>query len=215
MNTSSRHIIKILLLCCISTLQISCSRPGITADTLPILQENADTIDFSALSAGHDYVDLGICQGLCWATMNIGADCPEERGAHFCWGETMINKEPHYDPKFYPFGHPSHKYVARNNNGFYEEEWAAVAVDGRTVLEACDDAAHVNWGGSWRMPFADELDSLITLCRWGTRHAQWRSRLSCLEQPERIRRPIHLPPLHRSMESAQPGQTKHGCISMV
>lgn len=166
MNTSSRHIIYILLLCCISTLQISCSRPGITADTLPVLQENADKTDFSALSAGHDYVDLGICQGLCWATMNVGAERPEERGVHFTWGEATINKEPHYGPKDYPFGYPANKYIARNNNGYHEEEWAAVAVDGRTVLEACDDAAHVNWGGSWRMPFADELDSLITLCRW-------------------------------------------------
>ena len=166
MTTSHRHIIYILLLCCISMLQISCSQSGTSVDTQQIVQENADTTDFSALSAGHDYVDLGICQGLCWATMNVGAERPEERGAHFCWGEATINKEPHYDPKYCPFGYPSHKYVARNNNGFYEEEWAAIAVDGRTVLEAHDDAAHVNWGGGWRMPYADELDSLITLCRW-------------------------------------------------
>ena len=151
-----------------SLLQIACSRTGSTDDSRQDMQkqEKADTIDLSILSAGHDYVDLGICQGLCWATMNVGANHPEERGAHFSWGQAEIDNTPHYDPKKYLFGHPAKKYLARNNNGFHELDWVGVGADGRTALEACDDAAHVNWGGAWRMPFADELDSLITLCRW-------------------------------------------------
>lgn len=169
MISSYRHTLYILL-CCVSTFLIACSQSStsVEAQRIEQRQENADTIDFSILSVGHDYVDLGICQGLCWATMNVGAERPEDRGVHFTWGEATINKEPHYGPKDYPFGYPANKYIARNNNGYYHEDWVGVAVDGKTVLESCDDAAHVNWGGGWRMPFADELDSLITLCRWET-----------------------------------------------
>ena len=29
-----------------------------------------------------------------------------------------------------------------------------------------DDAAHVNWGGEWRMPTIDEVDELIQQCSW-------------------------------------------------
>ena len=40
----------------------------------------------------HEYVDLGLPSGTLWATMNIGANTPEEYGSYFAWGET--------EPKF-------------------------------------------------------------------------------------------------------------------
>ena len=43
------------------------------------------------------------------------------------------------------------------NNGF---------TDNKTQLELSDDAAHVNWGGSWRMPTDDELTELWEQCTW-------------------------------------------------
>ena len=36
---------------------------------------------------GHEYVDLGLPSGTLWATCNIGADKPEDRGDYFMWGE--------------------------------------------------------------------------------------------------------------------------------
>lgn len=39
-------------------------------------------------------------------------------------------------------------------------------VDNKTTLELTDDAAHVNWGGSWRMPTKAELEELCTKCTW-------------------------------------------------
>ena len=36
----------------------------------------------------------------------------------------------------------------------------------KTVLDPEDDAAHVNWGGSWRMPTKAELYELRTNCTW-------------------------------------------------
>ena len=36
---------------------------------------------------GHEYVDLGLPSGTLWATCNIGADSPYEKGLYFAWGE--------------------------------------------------------------------------------------------------------------------------------
>lgn len=38
--------------------------------------------------------------------------------------------------------------------------------DDKTTLELSDDAANVNWGGSWRMPTKNEWDELQTKCTW-------------------------------------------------
>lgn len=43
------------------------------------------------------------------------------------------------------------------NNGF---------TDNKTQLELSDDAAAVNWGGSWRMPTDAELTELREQCTW-------------------------------------------------
>ena len=39
-------------------------------------------------------------------------------------------------------------------------------VDNKTVLDPEDDVAHVQWGGSWRIPTRAELDELIDKCKW-------------------------------------------------
>jgi uncharacterized protein (TIGR02145 family) len=38
--------------------------------------------------------------------------------------------------------------------------------DNKTILDPEDDAATVNWGGSWRMPTKEEFDELINNCTW-------------------------------------------------
>ena len=39
-------------------------------------------------------------------------------------------------------------------------------MDGKTRLDPEDDAAHGNWGGSWRMPTKDEYAELFEKCEW-------------------------------------------------
>ena len=39
-------------------------------------------------------------------------------------------------------------------------------VDNKTTLEPGDDVAHVQWGGSWRMPTLDEIKELYNNCTW-------------------------------------------------
>ena len=38
---------------------------------------------------GRDWVDLGLPSGTKWATMNVGAESPEDYGDYFAWGETQ------------------------------------------------------------------------------------------------------------------------------
>ena len=105
----------------------------------------------------HEYVDLGL--SVKWATMNIGANSPEDYGDYFAWGET-IPKDT-YTWETYKWCKGSNatmtKYCTKSSYG---------TVDNKTVLDPEDDAAHVNWGGTWRMPTYDEYKELVNKCTW-------------------------------------------------
>lgn len=144
---------------------------GISTPSTPDTPEPTDPYN------GHEYIDLGLPSGLKWATCNVGANKPEEYGDHFAWGET----EPYYTE-----GHSQDKPCSNwktNKTGY---DWASYnwcngsydtqtkyctsssygTVDNKTVLDPEDDAAHVNWGGDWRMPTKEEQDELRTKCTW-------------------------------------------------
>ena len=96
-------------------------------------------------------VDLGL--SVKWANMNVGATTPEGYGDYYAWGETApkatYNWSTYFDTN--DGGNTFSKY---NNEG------------GKTVLAPEDDAAHVNWGGSWRMPTKAEWQELRGNCTW-------------------------------------------------
>ena len=87
---------------------------------------------------GHEYVDLGL--SVKWATCNIGATTPEDYGNYYAWGET--NTKSTYSLDTYTY------------------------TDNKPVLELADDAARINWGGSWRMPTDAEWQELRDNCTW-------------------------------------------------
>ena len=100
-------------------------------------------------------VDLGL--SVKWAPFNLGASAPEGYGDYFAWGETAPKEE--YDFGTYSLCDESYNSLQKyNNNSDYG------IVDDKTVLEPEDDAAHVNWGGSWRMPTDAEFTELIQNC---------------------------------------------------
>ncbi len=117
---------------------------------------------------GHAYVDLGLPSGLKWATMNVGATQAEESGDYFAWGET----EPYYnkpltDPISWKKGKEGYiwaSYFDTNDEGSTFIKYNTNG--GKTVLDPEDDAAHVNWGGTWRMATYAEWDELKTECTW-------------------------------------------------
>ena len=114
-----------------------------------------------SLPASVEAVDLGLPSGLKWATMNVGARRPEAYGAWFAWGETVPKTTYNWSTYKFELGTdysgPFSKYVPNSSYG---------TVDNKTVLDPEDDAAHVNWGGSWRMPTKEEQDELRTKCTW-------------------------------------------------
>ncbi len=114
----------------------------------------------------HEAVDLGL--SVKWATCNVGASSPEEYGDYFAWGET--EPKSNYDWSTYKWCNGSEntltKYCSNSsygNNGF---------TDNKTVLDLEDDAARVNWGGSWRMPTEAEWTELRNNCTrtWTTQN---------------------------------------------
>ncbi len=97
---------------------------------------------------GHEYVEMG--DGLKWATCNIGADKPEEVGSKFAWGETT----------------PKATYSLDNYKWYENESYTKYnSTDDRLFLIKDDDAATVNWGGSWRTPTHNELIKLVEHCK--------------------------------------------------
>ncbi|GEM_PF-304509 len=108
---------------------------------------------------GHAFVELGLPSGLLWATCNVGANNPEDYGDYFAWGETKPNGSYEWS---------SYKYCNGSNSTMtkYCTDSSYGIVDNKTVLDLEDDAAHVNWGGSWRMPTFDEFQELIDNCTW-------------------------------------------------
>ena len=106
-----------------------------------------------------------------WADRNIGADNPWDYGLYFWWGDTTGHC-PSLDGKF------AHFMFTESNCPTYRKEIDELQSDGwigwtvgsgqgsYAVLAQKHDAAHVKWGGSWRMPTYNELIDLNSKCDW-------------------------------------------------
>lgn len=92
---------------------------------------------------GHEYMDLGLPSGLKWATCNVGASSPSDRGDYFAWGETATKAN-----------------YKKENCTTWEKSLGALSG------KAKYDAARANWGGSWRLPSKAECDELREQCTW-------------------------------------------------
>jgi len=108
---------------------------------------------------GHAYVEIG---GLKWATMNVGAESETDYGLYFQWGDTQGytssqvgsgEGQKYFDWTDYKYGNGTSSPDATGMTKYN-------ATDGLTTLEAVDDAAVANWGGSWRMPTTSEIQAL-------------------------------------------------------
>ena len=100
-------------------------------------------------------VDLGLPSGLKWAKFNIGANAPEEHGGYFAWGETT-------EKNVYSWGW----YLCQQSEC---GTWADPFIKnyqsaGTYTLGPAYDAAHIQWGGSWRMPTQDDFKELTENC---------------------------------------------------
>jgi hypothetical protein len=132
--------------------------------SLTIFQEGAErTIpqwieeSVSGVERGHEYVDLGL--SVLWATCNVGAKSLSDYGGYYAYGETKTKPLKEYDYAHYKFIDPEHidypqQYVRYEKGSTTEPK-----------LLPEDDAAHVLWGGKWRIPTQREQDELRN-CKW-------------------------------------------------
>lgn len=120
-------------------------------------QNSQNTPSGGGNTNGHEYVDLGL--SIKWATCNVGASKPEDYGDYYAWGETVTKSDYSWATYKWCNGSSSTmtKYCTSSSYG---------KVDNKTVLDPEDDAAHVKWGGNWRMPTREEQDELRTKCTW-------------------------------------------------
>ena len=124
-------------------------------------------------------VDLGLPSGLKWASFNLGASKLYEYGDYYAWGETepyycgiddagnmewKESKENGYSWSSYMWSMDSDNTLTKycsdssyGNEGF---------IDGKTALDAGDDAAFMALKGKWRMPTYAEWDELREQCSW-------------------------------------------------
>lgn len=107
---------------------------------------------------GHDYVDLGLPSGRCWATCNIGSQSPAGYGDYFSWAETK----------------PKALYTEANYSGCID-----IYIDGlgdiksdtirgqhRIMDNPRFDVARKNWGKNWELPTAADFAELNKECSW-------------------------------------------------
>ena len=104
-----------------------------------------------------------------WATTNIGAEEPEEYGYYFWWGDTVGYKRE--NDKWvasdgsnlnFSFGTKNTLTYGKGVSTLKSEGW----ITSGGVLTPEHDAAHVHWGGNWRMPTKQEFDNLNNKCDW-------------------------------------------------
>ena len=107
-------------------------------------------------------VDLGLPSGIRWASCNVGATTPEGYGNYYAWGETETKADYSWATYKYANG-ADDKFTKYCINASYGNEGFT---DNKTTLEPEDDAAHVNWGGVWRMPTDAEWTELREQCTW-------------------------------------------------
>ncbi|MBQ0048377.1 MAG: hypothetical protein KBT33_12900 [Prevotellaceae bacterium] len=129
------------------------------SEDFPFPEEQGNKVDNG--HNGHEYVDLGLPSGLKWATMNVGTTTPYDYGYYFAWGET--------EPK-----------STYDRDTYFDSNSSKYAINKKTTLDPEDDAAHVNWGGDWRMPTKAEQDELYTNCTWTwtTQNGIWGHKVS-------------------------------------
>ena len=101
-------------------------------------------------------VDLGL--SVKWASFNLGATTASGAGYFYAWGETA----PKYNYSWgsYRWGNSTTSLTKYNSSD------ACGTVDGKTSLDAEDDAAAVNLGDGWHIPTVLQWDELRNRCSW-------------------------------------------------
>ena len=104
-----------------------------------------------------------------WAETNIGAENPWDPGYYFWWGDTIGYKyesgawvASDWASSRFSFNEDNTPTYDKVNSTLQREGWIAAG----GILVPDNEAAHVKWGGAWRMPMKRELEELNSKCNW-------------------------------------------------
>ncbi|MBR4730163.1 MAG: formylglycine-generating enzyme family protein [Prevotella sp.] len=100
------------------------------------------------------YIDLGLPSGTKWANMNVGASRPEEYGKYFAWGETLEKGSYTWDNYMCP-----EATCGKSGDPVFD-----LVGDKADIAGTKFDAATINWGASWEMPTAKQIEELFFNC---------------------------------------------------
>ena len=106
-------------------------------------------------------IDLGLPSGTLWADRNIGATDIYDSGKLFQWGDpTPYDIPEHTDGTINEkmFSWSDYKWNPSGNGSTFTKYNSA---DGKSTLDPEDDAAHVNMGGTWKMPTKEQVIELF------------------------------------------------------
>ena len=137
--------------------------------TASVVPASATTLYAHWTSDGtHNKVQLW-AGGPYWAETNIGADEPWDYGYYFWWGDTVGYRRENNawvandgSSSAFSFNSGCARTYEKHPATLRNEGW--ITADG--VLAPTHDAAHVQWGGYWRMPTDQELSDLVNNCDW-------------------------------------------------
>lgn len=138
-----------------TTAAYNAAKPNLILPNVSLITEN-NNVEYNPSTPptpSHDYVEIA---GIKWATMNIGANSPTDAGKYFQWGDingytaSQVGTDKVFNWTNYKF----------NPSGDGETFIKYNSTDGKTVLDAEDDAVRANWGGNWRTPTVSEWEEL-------------------------------------------------------
>lgn len=117
---------------------------------------------------GYEAVDLGL--SVKWARKNVGAINEYAVGNYYSWGDPESRNS---------FRTGEYRFYTGTVNGWSQFSKYVTyincapdgSLDNLVRLLPEDDAAHVNMGGTWRMPLASEFKELVEKCTWQQHHA--------------------------------------------
>lgn len=126
----------------------------IVVSILVSLTLSAQSGQSSGAPVNVEAVDLGLPSGTKWANMNVGASSPEEYGTYFAWGETLGKNSYTWDNYMCP-----EMTCGKPGDAVFD-----LVGDIADIAGTKFDAAKMNWGASWNMPTAKQVEELASNC---------------------------------------------------
>ena len=104
-------------------------------------------------------MDLGL--SVKWASVNVVATSEKDLGKYYGWGEVSDKAEGVY------YNWDSYEVFKGVGTDDASRDAALSAIyDDKLILKKEKDVAHVQWGGSWRMPTEADFEELLQNCTW-------------------------------------------------